>query len=147
MFRPLSCRSAPFPFIQDCRRPLISVDAESSEVVQETPHPLFFLPPYTARILHHFSEHHALRQSRILQARHKSRKQDPPPASSRHDALTSRLYNRVQKGNRMVGAIVLSSTDAASQEPVVGSAQRVVVARAWTPRDAVVQHCIEYLGS
>ena len=47
----------------------------------------------------------------------------------------------------MVGAIVLSSTDAASQEPVVGSAQRVVVARAWTPRDAVVQHCIEYLGS
>ena len=41
----------------------------------------------------------------------------------------------------MVGAIVISPTDAASQEAVVGSAQRVVVARAWTPRDA------EYLGS
>ena len=34
----------------------------------------------------------------------------------------------------MVGAIVLSSTDAASQEPVLGSAQRVVVARARAPR-------------
>ena len=41
-----------------------------------------------------------------------------------------------------------SPTDAASQEPVVvGSAQRVVVARARAPRDAVVQHYLEYLGS
>ena len=52
----------------------------SAEVVQETPHPLFFLAPHTARAPHHLSEHHALRQSRILHARHKSRKQDPPPA-------------------------------------------------------------------
>ena len=45
--------------------------------------------------------------------------------------------------------IVFSLTDAASQEPVVvGSAQPVVVARARAPRDAaVVQHCLEYLGS
>ena len=42
---------------------------------------------------------------------------------------------------------MLSPTDAASQEPVVGSAQRVVVARARTPHDAAVQHCLEYLGS
>ena len=47
----------------------------------------------------------------------------------------------------MVGAIVLSSTDAASQKPVVGSAQRVVVARARALRDAAVHHCLEYLGS
>ena len=47
----------------------------------------------------------------------------------------------------MVGAIVLSPTDAASQEPVVGSAQRVVVARARAPRDAAVQHCLECLRS
>ena len=47
----------------------------------------------------------------------------------------------------MVGVIVLSSTVATSQEPVVGSAQRVVVARARAPRDAAVQHCLEYLGS
>ena len=33
------------------------------------------------------------------------------------------------------------------QEPVVGSAQRVVVARARAPRDAVVQYYLEYLGS
>ena len=47
----------------------------------------------------------------------------------------------------MVGAIVLSPTDAASQEPVVGSVQRVVVARARAPRDAAVQHCLEYILS
>ena len=47
----------------------------------------------------------------------------------------------------MVGAIVLSPTDAASQESVVGSAQRIVVARARDSRDAAVHHCLEYLGS
>ena len=47
----------------------------------------------------------------------------------------------------MVGATVLSSIDAASQELVVGSAQRVVVARARAPHDAAVHHCLEYLGS
>ena len=47
----------------------------------------------------------------------------------------------------MVGAIVLSPTDAASQEPVVGSAQHVVVARARASRHAAVQHCLEYLDS
>ena len=47
----------------------------------------------------------------------------------------------------MVGVIVLSPADAASQEAVVGSTQRVVVARSRAPRDAAVQHCLEYLGS
>ena len=47
----------------------------------------------------------------------------------------------------MVGAIVLSPTDAASQEAVVDSAQRVVVTRARAPRDPAVQHYLEYLGS
>ena len=47
----------------------------------------------------------------------------------------------------MVDAIVLSPTDEASQESVVGSAQRVVVARARAPRDAAVQYCLGYLGS
>ena len=47
----------------------------------------------------------------------------------------------------MVGAIVLSPTDAASQEAVVRSAQCVVLARARAPRDTAVQYCLEYLGS
>ena len=47
----------------------------------------------------------------------------------------------------MVGAIVLLPTDAASQEAVVGSAQRVVVVRTLDPRGAAVQHCLEYLDS
>ena len=46
----------------------------------------------------------------------------------------------------MVVAIVHSPTDAASQEAMVGWAQRVVVARAQAPRDAAVQHFLEYLG-
>ena len=53
----------------------------------------------------------------------------------------------VQIGNRVVGAIVLSPADAASHESVVGSAERVVVARVRAPRDAAVQHCLENLGS
>ena len=47
----------------------------------------------------------------------------------------------------MVGTTVLSQTDAASQEAVVGSAQRVEMVRARAPHDAAVQHCHEYLGS
>ena len=61
-----------------CSRPLVGVDAERSQIVQKIPHTLFFLVPHTAHALHQFSEHHALRQSRTLHARHKSRKQDPP---------------------------------------------------------------------
>ena len=45
-----------------------------------------------------------------------------------------------------MGAIAISPSDAAGQEAMVGSAQRVVVARARAPRDAVVQHCLEYFG-
>ena len=47
----------------------------------------------------------------------------------------------------MVGAIVLSPTDVASQEAVVGSARRVVVARARARRNAALRHCLEYLRS
>ena len=43
--------------------------------------------------------------------------------------------------------IGLSPTDAASQDALVGSVQRVVVARPRAPRDAAVQLCLEYLGS
>ena len=77
--QPLVPPSCSFPLVLGCIRPLVGIDAESSEVVQETPHLLFFLPPHTARATQQFSEHHALRQFRILHARHKSRKQGPPP--------------------------------------------------------------------
>ena len=46
-----------------------------------------------------------------------------------------------------MGAIVISPTDPGGQEAVVGSVQRVVEARARAPRDAAVQHYLEYLGS
>ena len=41
----------------------------------------------------------------------------------------------------------MTGGDAASLEPVVGSAQVGVVAGARAPRDAAGQHCLEYLGS
>ena len=45
-FRPLFRPYVPFPHALGCSRALVGVDdAESSEVVQKTPHPLFFLPP------------------------------------------------------------------------------------------------------
>ena len=46
----------------------------------------------------------------------------------------------------MVGASALSPSDAAGQEAVEGSAQRVVVTRARAPRDTAVQHCLDYFG-
>ena len=46
----------------------------------------------------------------------------------------------------MVGQEAFLSCDAASQEAVVGSAQRVVVTRARAPRDTAVQHCLGYFG-
>ena len=55
---------------------------------------------------------------------------------SRLDALISHLDNRVQIGNRVVGAIVLSPTDAANQEPVVGSAKRAEVVDIRNDEDA-----------
>ena len=42
---------------------------------------------------------------------------------------------------------MLSLIDAASQEPVEGSAQRVVMARARAQRNAAVQHCVEFVAS
>ena len=62
-------------------------------------------------------------------------------------ALISCFHERVVIGDRMVSANVISPTDAVNQEAVVGSAQRVVVSRAWAPHDATLQHCLEYLGS
>ena len=141
-FRPL-LRLAPFPLVIGCSRPLVGVDTESSKVVQETPHPLFFLAPNAARAPHQFSEHHAFRQPRVLRARRKSREQDPPPAYNHLDVLTSRPHKRAQIGNRAAGTIAVSPNNAASQEAVVGSAKRVVVVRARAPRDAAVQHCLE----
>ena len=135
-----------FPLVLGCDRPLIDVHAENCGVVQKTPHPFFLLSPRGTRTPHEFPEHHALRQSRVFHARHKPRKQDPPLAQCRFDALAPRLHEGVEVGNRVVGAIVLSPSDAAGQEAVVGSAQRVVVARARAPLDAALQHCFVYFG-
>ena len=132
----------PFPLLLGCDRPLVGVDAENSK----TPHPFFLLSPRGTRTPHEFPEHHALRQSRVFHAHHKPREQDPPLAQYRLDALAPRLHEGIEVGDRVVGAIVLSPSDTAGQEAVVGSAQLVVVARAWAPRDAAVQHCLEYFG-
>ena len=43
-FRPLYHSFVPFFSILSCDPPLVGLDTESSEVVQETPHPLLFLP-------------------------------------------------------------------------------------------------------
>ena len=47
----------------------------------------------------------------------------------------------------MFGAIVISPTGVTNQGALVGSAQRVVVARVLAQRDAAIKHCLEYLGS
>ena len=136
----------PFPRVLGCDHRLVGVNAENSEVVQETPHPFFLLPLGGDRTPHEFSEHHAFRQSCVLHARHSPREQDPPLAQCRIDALAPRLHKGFEIGDWVVGASALSQCDAAVQEAVVGSAQRVVVTRARAPRDTTVQHCLEYFG-
>ena len=42
--------------------------------------------------------------------------------------------------------MIVLPTDAASQKAMVGLVQRVVLARARAPHDAVVRHYLEYLG-
>ena len=147
MLRPLFRRYAPFPLVLGCSRPLVGVDAESSEVVQEIPHPHFSSPPTQSapppnipNITPFGSLVSSMRTTNPANTIRLLRK-------VALDALTSRLDKRVQIGNRVVGAIVLSPTDAASQEPLAGSAQRFVVSRARASRDAAVQHYLEYLVS
>ena len=144
MFR----RSASFPLVLGgCSRPLVGVDAASSEVVQETPHSTLFpaSPPQSApptnspNITHFGSLVSSIRATNPANKIRLMRK----VASTLSLPVSISVF---QIGNRVVGAIMLSSTDAASQEPVVGSAQRVVVARARAPRDAAVRHSLEYVG-
>ena len=149
MLRPLFRRLAPFPFVLGCSRPLLIVGLMPKALRSSSKHPIHSCscpptqsaPPTSSPNITHFGS---------------------PVSSMRATNLANKIHllrivvsilslpiliKRVQLGNRMVGAIVVSPTDAASQEAVVGSAQRVVVARARAPRDAAVQHCLEYLGS
>ena len=64
MKRSAPCSAPPCaitPRVLGSNRPLVGVDAESSEVVRETPHQVFFLDRHAAHAAHQFSEHHALR--------------------------------------------------------------------------------------
>ena len=96
-----------------CGRPLVGVDTQNSEVVQETPHPLFLLPSRGDRTPHNFPEHHVLRLSRVLHTRHKPREQDPPLAQYRLDSLAPRLHKGFEVGDRVVDASTFSPSDAA----------------------------------
>ena len=87
-----------FGYTSACRSPVVYWSSlmpnTLSEIVQETPHPFFFVPPHAARAPYQFSEFHVLRQSRVFHARRKPREQYPPAVKSRVDALTSRLHKR-----------------------------------------------------
>ena len=115
MFR----RLALLPLVLGCSRPLVDVDTENSEVIQETPDSLLILPPYACRALHQLHEHDALRQSRALHARQTFSEQDPPPAHNYLGGLISHLNKHVLVRNWGVGMTLLSPTDEASQEAMM----------------------------
>ena len=58
-FRHLFHRPGSFPIVlgSGCSRPLVGVDAENPEIVQETLHPLFLLAPHAARAPRQFSKY------------------------------------------------------------------------------------------
>ena len=132
--------------VLDCSRPLVGVDTESSEVVQEAPHPLFFLAPNA--VSSPTSASSTTNYGGLFSAMRakNSREQDLPPAH-RLDALTSSVHKHAQIRNEVFGAIVLSPTDAASQKAVARLAQHVVVTGARGPCDAALRYCLEYIGS
>ena len=142
MFR----RSAPFPLALDCSRPLVAVDTE--DLRSSTKHPIhsFSWPPtqQPAPLINSSNITHFGSLVFSMRATNPAIKILRKVASM---LSLSVLDKRGQVGNRVVGANVISPTGAASKEPVVGSAQRVVVARARAPPDAAVQRCLEYLGS
>ena len=147
-------RLASFLLVLGYSRPLVGFNTESSELIQETPHSFFFLPPPRSPLSPSPFQTSPFRTSLNsavscpYATRQKPREQYRlPPACYCVNALASRYYEGVHIGKREVGAVVLLLTEAANQKAVVGSLQRVVVARARAPRDAAVQHCLEYSRS
>lgn len=59
--------------------------------------------------------------------------------------VRSRLHKGLEVGDRIISAIMLPLFDASRGGVMMGSAQRVVVAQAWTLCDATVQHCLRNL--
>lgn len=102
--------------------------------------------PFGARAPDDFFEHYALLQPNVIHSCRKCREQDPSPVHIRIHARTFRLYERFQIGYRLIRVIVFSPINGASQEVVVGLAQRIVVTRALSSRDAAVHNFLEYLG-
>ena len=138
-FCPLFRRPVPFLLVVGCSSPLVGADAESSEGLPgNTPSTRFpGLPRSPRPPIFKTSRTSAVSYSSCA----------PQFPRTRSDALTSHLDKRAQIGYWLVGAIFLWSSHAVSQEVAVGSGQRIVVARAWNPLDAAVQHCLEYLGN
>lgn len=59
-------------------------------------------------------------------------------------SLPLRLHEGIEVVNWMVGIVLFSTSDEVGQEAVIGSAQRVVVARTWIPYgDAATRQCLE----
>ena len=146
-FRRLSRRPAPFPLVLGCTRPLASVDTKRSE----RSFPIYYFSgPSTQPVPRTNSPNMTPFGSLVssLRATTPSNKIRLLRIHASMLSLPVLISKCVQIENRVVGTIVLLPNDAASQEAVVGSAQRVVEARAArAPRDALVQYCLEYLSS
>ena len=69
LLHPLFHRLAPLRLVLGWSRSLVGIDTENSDVIQQTPHPLFCLPLYAARSPHQFSKYHTLQQLRVTNCR------------------------------------------------------------------------------
>ena len=122
-FRPLFFRLAAFPLVLGYSRPLVGVNTESSEVIREIPPSTF--PPAPLRSPHSPSPLRTSRYSAV----------SCPlmlvtnPANRIHLlrvvvsmlSVGTCLREIIQTGNRVVGAVVFSPADAASQKDVPSS--------------------------
>ena len=101
-------RLAPFSLVLGCSRPLIGAHTESSEVVQQIPHPIVSLPPHADRAPSNFPS--ITHSGSLVSSMHAPNTVNRIRLLHTLDSMLSLpvyINKRVQIGNRVVGAILL----------------------------------------
>lgn len=83
------------------------------------------------RTPHEVSKHATFRETSAFRTRHKACEQNPFLTQYCLDALALRRQESVKVGDRMVWAFMISRSDEAGQDVIIGSVQRIVVTQSY----------------
>lgn len=93
--------------------------------------PTLFLALVEIAPPHEVSKHATFRETSAFRTRHKAREQNPFLTQYCLDALALRRQESVKVGDRMVWAFMISRSDEAGQDVIIGSVQRIVVTQSY----------------